>query len=188
MLVFDIHELKGFTDRQEELFIRLLDFGTQAINSSSFANAISKYNWMDYKWTWRGKSYFTRYKFHDTEDSNEIVVEKLFSGADEINVTADSDVDLTLEMYYANNNVVGHTSPDTQRIFLNKAYYDERLVPGNNKGQSEIFENIIHEYMHKIGYSHSFLNNRRRPHSVPYAVGGLAGNFLYRKLMETCLK
>lgn len=32
---------------------------------------------------------------------------------------------------------------------------------------------ILHEFMHSIGYTHDFWNTKRRPYSVPYAVGRL---------------
>lgn len=38
-----------------------------------------------------------------------------------------------------------------------------------------ICSTLLHEYMHTIGFSHDFWNTKRRPFSVPYAIGNLVG-------------
>lgn len=71
--------------------------------------------------------------------------------------------------------VIGYTYPNTIQIWFNKRHFsgnqarDIALVAGN----------IAHEYMHKLGYDHSFRSNPTRPFTVPYAVG----NYVSMKLM-----
>jgi hypothetical protein len=170
---FDVHKLEGFDDYQKELFMNLLQTAGEVLNSSMFTDRVLNFTWTRYYRRWF-KTYSTiEEKFHDTDDTNAQVLEKLLSGADELNPARDGDIDLFLCLYYKANNVIGYTNPGTNEININKFYFLPNLH--TKQGKCDIVNNVVHEYMHKVGYGHSYFNNAYRPYSVPYAVGNLAG-------------
>lgn len=78
-------------------------------------------------------------------------------------------MDLSVQLYtssYFGRNVVGYTTPSTSTIYMNTYFY-RWATPG------ETAANMIHEWMHKIGFDHDYNATARRPYSVPYAIGSL---------------
>jgi hypothetical protein len=170
---FDVHKLEGFDEYQKKLFMQVLQGATEALNSSMFKDRVLNFSWTEYYRRWFKTYSRVNERFYDTDDNNAMVYEKLVSGADELNPARDGDIDLFLCLYYKANNVIGYTNPGTNEIYINKLYFLPRLH--TREGICDIVNNVVHEYMHKVGYSHSFFNSAKRPYSVPYAVGNLAG-------------
>jgi hypothetical protein len=78
-------------------------------------------------------------------------------------------MDLSVQLYtssYFGRNVVGYTTPSTSTIYMNTYFY-RSATPGDTAA------NMIHEWMHKIGFDHDYNATARRPYSVPYAIGSL---------------
>lgn len=98
--------------------------------------------------------------------SNEQVYYTLLAGQETFNKVADSEANLTLELYYSPKNVVGYTYPNTNQIFMNTKYFRSFKA-------ADIAGNMIHEWCHKIGFDHDYNATARRPYSVPYAIGYL---------------
>lgn len=61
---------------------------------------------------------------------------------------------------------VGYTYPDQPDVYMN-SYYFRSFSP------AEVANNVVHEWLHKIGFEHDFEETEKRPFSVPYAVGDL---------------
>lgn len=78
--------------------------------------------------------------------------------------TVDNEMDLTVEMYYADNGVVGYTYSNQNKIWANRKFHDGYLP-------NSVASNFFHEWLHKLGYGHSSASTNCRPYSVPYAVG-----------------
>jgi hypothetical protein len=68
--------------------------------------------------------------------------------------------------------VIGYTYPTIVTTYANKKYFLSNLE--SMSGNAAIFANIIHEYLHKVGFDHSFYNNATRRYTVPYAMGDIA--------------
>jgi len=83
---------------------------------------------------------------------------------------ANNTMDLYVQLYTSSwfgRNVIGYTDPSVHTIFMNTYFYDS-ATPGETAG------NLMHEWMHKLGFDHDSSATARRPSSVPYAVGYIA--------------
>jgi hypothetical protein len=75
-------------------------------------------------------------------------------------------IDVELELYHQSNSTIGFTYPDTNRIWMNKKYF-EKYTP------LQVADNLTHEWLHKLGFEHEATYSQNRNYSVPYAVGYL---------------
>lgn len=100
------------------------------------------------------------------------IYNKIMAGAEEYpaQTIANSSMDLSVELYtsgWSGRNVVGYTNQGTSTIFMNTYFY-------NYATPSETAGNMIHEWLHKMGFDHDYNSTSRRPSSVPYAIGYIA--------------
>ncbi len=100
------------------------------------------------------------------------IYNKIMAGAEEFpsQTAANNTMDLYTEYYTSSwfgRNVVGYTSPDTSTIFMNSYFFNYATPDG-------VAGNMIHEWLHKLGFDHDYNSTARRPASVPYAVGYIA--------------
>ena len=148
-LTVQVHGLKNFTDQEKVKFkdaVRLLH---KVINSEDF------------------KKRFLNLKLVETTGKTNIqIFKELFSGKDKFNTVSDHDVDVYATMYYSFKRTVGYTYPDTWKTWINRKYFSN---------PADIAGNIIHEYMHNLGYGHS---SPRQKMSVPYAAGDLVRDMI----------
>lgn len=181
---FDFHELKEFTPELINQFHKVIDIGLKAINSDEFQDKVVNFKWTETYWSWfRRKSIEHNTYYQNNGKSNQQIYDMLMSGTDNIHPLPDGDMDLYLELYYANNGVIGYTSGGTETIFINRKFFIPNL--GTPRGNADIVANLVHEYMHKVGFDHSYFNSSVRPYSVPYAVGYLAGDVTYNLIKKT---
>ena len=80
------------------------------------------------------------------------------------NTTKNNTMDVELELYQQKTKTIGYTYPNTVRIWMNKKYFS-RYTP------VKVADNLMHEWMHKLGFTHEVIWSKDRDHSVPYAVG-----------------
>ena len=83
---------------------------------------------------------------------------------------ANNTIDLFVQLYTSSwfgRNVIGYTDPSVPTIFMNTYFY-------NSATPAETAGNMMHEWMHKLGFDHDFNATAQRPSSVPYAVGYIA--------------
>jgi hypothetical protein len=97
--------------------------------------------------------------------SNEEIYLKILEGAEQIGHTSKNNMmDVELELYHQKTNTIGYTYPHTSRIWINKKYFS-RFTP------IKVADNLMHEWMHKLGFTHAMDWSKERDHSVPYAIG-----------------
>jgi hypothetical protein len=147
--------LRNFTAAQEAKMKIILDKILIAINSKEFKEMVLNYQY-------QGQNTFVD---NDGMD-NESIYETIMAGAEILKPEPDKVMDLDITMYYSIKNTVGYTYPDTLRIWINSKFY-------NSFTHAEAANNVVHEWLHKLGFSHSYSYNAARDHSVPYAVGGI---------------
>lgn len=110
--------------------------------------------------------------FHQNNGlTNLQIYNKIMAAAEELpKVTpANQVIDLTVQLYTSSwfgRNVVGYTSPDTSTIYMNTYSYNYATPAGTAS-------NMLHEWLHKLGFDHDYYSNSSRPYSVPYAIGDI---------------
>ena len=97
--------------------------------------------------------------------TNKQIYNKILNGAEVLKKTIDNEMDLELELYTDNDsNTVGYTFPTTNRIWMNSKYFNKNTA-------ALVTTNMMHEWLHKLGFGHDADVTARRPYSVPYAIG-----------------
>lgn len=99
-----------------------------------------------------------------TKLTNEQVYQMILDGAETLQPEVDSEIDLPVIFYYANNGTVGYTYPSKQQIWVNKKFFVKNTL-------GKVAGNLAHEWCHKLGFKHDKSRTARRKYSVPYAVG-----------------
>ena len=99
--------------------------------------------------------------------SNEEIYKKILEGAEQMgNRLKNNTMDVELELYHQTTKTIGYTYPNTVRIWMNKKYFN-RYTP------IKVADNLMHEWMHKLGFTHATTWSADRDHTVPYAIGYL---------------
>ena len=158
-LLMNIHSAENFNDFQYDKLMQAKELVELIINSAAFKDRILNF-------THDGEKSFVQ----NNGLSNQQIYDYLMSGAEmyPVQTAADHMMDFDLALYkpkwYQNQNVLGYTDETTSVIHMNKNFFNQAAV-------NEIAMNLVHEWVHKIGFDHDFNRTARRPYSVPYAVG-----------------
>jgi hypothetical protein len=107
--------------------------------------------------------------------TNSQIYHRFLAGAEKLTPATNNAIDAELELYFETSTVVGYTNPTTKRIWMNTKYF-------NNYSAAQVAGNLVHEWMHKLGFGHSSSSTPSRPYSVPYAVGYLMGRLAKQNL------
>ncbi len=107
--------------------------------------------------------------------SNAQIYQRIIEGAEKLKRTRNNTLDAQTQLYYENSLIVGYTYPDTPRIWINRKYFSTYSPAG-------VAHNLMHEWLHKQGFTHDSSWTPGREYSVPYAIGYIVGeigtNFL----------
>lgn len=97
--------------------------------------------------------------------SNEEIYHKLLDGVERLKPYRNNAMDVELALYTDNRStVMGYTLPTTRRIWMNTKYF-------NRYRPSQLAANLTHEWLHKLGFDHDYKRTKKRPFTVPYAIG-----------------
>jgi len=99
--------------------------------------------------------------------TNEQIYDLLHLGKETLSPVADGLMNLELKAYYEDSDTVGYTFTQSKTIYVNRKFYN-RYTP------AQIARNLMHEWLHKVGFSHDVAATARRPYSVPYGMGKIA--------------
>lgn len=80
--------------------------------------------------------------------TNAQIYQKILEGAEALQPIRNNTLDAEIELYYAASNIVGHTYPNSKRIWINSKYFMNYTAAG-------VAHNLIHEWMHKLGFNHA---------------------------------
>jgi len=153
---FDVNaQTFGFTRSQDEKVQRAASLIRRIIASEEFKQQVLNY-------TFQGKK-----QFHDNDGlTNLEIYQKIIDGSEKMTgLGKNSIMDLELELYTDHDsNTIGYTYPNIVRVFMNRKYF-------NKFKPYQVADNMMHEWLHKIGFDHAVKVNPERRHSVPYAVG-----------------
>ena len=104
-------------------------------------------------------------RFTDTMGlTNLEIYEKIMSGAEVLSPKKDQKMDLVLETFYADAITVGYTMTGSPTIYMNTKFL-------NRQNPEQVTTNLVHEWLHKVGFTHDEEFTPSRSSSVPYAVG-----------------
>lgn len=107
--------------------------------------------------------------------SNEEIYKKIAEGAEIMGETSkNGTMDVELELFHSPTKTIGYTYPDTNRIWMNTKYFDSYTV-------IKVADNLMHEWMHKLGFDHDKTYSVARNYSVPYAIGYLVEELAQKK-------
>jgi hypothetical protein len=146
--------LINFNPAQEEKIRRAVDLIKKVIRTPEFRQRVLNYQYKG------EKRFFDNHGF-----SNEEIYKKILDGAEIIgNTKKNNMMDVELELYHQKTRTIGYTYPNTVRIWINKKYF-------NKYTPIKVADNLMHEWMHKLGFTHAVKWSKDRDHSVPYAIG-----------------
>lgn len=145
--------LDNFNSVQEDKVLAAAELIKKVVASEKFRTAILNHRF-------KGKR-----AFNDNAGlSNAQIYAKILEGAEELRPQIDNEMDLDLEVYRDNNNTVGYTYPSELRVWMNEKYL-------NKNPPHKVTTNMMHEWLHKLGFKHDVKDTPTRRYSVPYAVG-----------------
>lgn len=148
--------LVNFSTEQEAKVAKAVEIIKKVVALREFRDRV-------YNYTYKGKRQF----FDNGGFTNEQVYQKILEGAEQMGNKAKNNVmDVELELYTQATNTIGYTYPNTVRIWMNKKYFN-KYTPIN------VADNLMHEWMHKLGFVHATTWSESRDHSIPYAIGYL---------------
>lgn len=146
-------ELSKFDQKQSDKMHEALKRLKVVINSVEFREAVI------------GHTYKEEQTYVQNDGlSNEEIYEKIMLGAETLRPIENRVMDLEIELYYSRKKVIGYTYPNVSKFWVNTRYF-------NTNSHSDVVGNVVHEWLHKLGFEHDFKRTARRPYSVPYAVG-----------------
>lgn len=153
---FDVNALTfGFSRSQEDKIQQASSLIRRIIASEEFKHKVLNY-------TFQGKK-----QFHDNDGlTNKQIYQKILNGSEKMTgLGKNSTMDLELELYTDNeSNTIGYTYPNIVRVYMNRKYF-------NKFRPYEVADNMMHEWLHKLGFDHAVKVTPERRHSVPYAIG-----------------
>ena len=150
--------LVNFSADEEEKYNKAIEIAKMVVATEAFKNQVLNF-------TYGGVKAFIDNKGR----TNQQIYQSILEAAETLQPKKNNTMDLEVELYYAANSVVGYTNGGTKRIWVNKKFF-------NSYRENSVAGNLFHEWLHKLGYTHSYSSTPTRPYSVPYAIGYIMGN------------
>jgi hypothetical protein len=147
-----------FTAAQEAKYNRAIEIVKMVVATEKFRNDVLNF-------TYNGKKAFV----DNRGRTNQQIYQSILDAAETLQPAKNNTMDLEVELYYANNSVVGYTYGSTRRIWVNTKFF-------NSYSENSVAGNLFHEWLHKLGYTHDSAATVSRPYSVPYAIGYMMSN------------
>ncbi len=168
----NLDELVGFSTSSKTKIEQAANLLETILNSDEFKQAVLAHQF-------EGKTLFSNNDRTLNDGpiqrglTNEQVYEALMAGAEQLKgrpSVEDSVANLELHLYtpawYKKWSVVGYGYPGQANIYMNWYYF-------NSFNSAQIIGNLVHEWIHKLGFDHDYGRTARRPCSVPYAIGDI---------------
>jgi len=96
--------------------------------------------------------------------SNLQIYNKILDAAEKLKPTRNNTMDMSIKMYYENSSTVGFTTTLSSTINMNTKFFNQYNANG-------VSRNMMHEWLHKLGFKHAVSYSNSRDYSVPYAIG-----------------
>lgn len=139
---------------REEKILDALDLISKVFSSEEFKKRILSHRY-------RGRLRF----LENNKKSNKQIYQSILAGAETLSKIEDNTMDMHLVFYTdTSSRVIGYTYPSSPKVWLNTKYF-------NKFDSLRVASNLVHEWMHKLGYGHDYEWTEERKYTVPYAVG-----------------
>jgi hypothetical protein len=146
-------KLIDFDQEQEHKVLKAAELIKKVITSEKFKKRVLNHKFNDQK------------AFADNQGlSNAQIYRKILEGSETIKPGKDYEMDMVLLTYYEDAITIGYTYPNTRNVWMNTKYL-------NRYNPVQVTGNMMHEWLHKLGFSHPVKNTPERRFSVPYAIG-----------------
>ena len=146
----------NFSDAQKQKVQTAIALMKKVIASEDFRSGILNH-------TYNGKKTF----IDNGGFTNAEIYRKILEGAEKMgNTSKNKTLNVELELYTASTTTIGYTYPNSGRIWMNTKYFDKY-------SPVKVSDNLMHEWIHKLGFGHATTYSASRNYSVPYAVGYL---------------
>lgn len=143
-----------FTSSGKKKIAQAADLIKEVVSSEEFKNQVLNHRY-------NGKKQFA----NNNGLTNKQIYNKILAAAEKLRPTKDNEMDLELQLYTdLESNTVGYTYPNTNRVWMNSKYF-------NKNTPALVTTNMMHEWLHKLGFGHDAEATAKRPYSVPYAIG-----------------
>ncbi len=123
------------------------------------------------------EEFYTRWMNSDLKRLNGMAkwqaYDLFMSGKEKLSKDVDHEIDVDVEVYSANTNVIGWTLPTVIWTKLNRKYFDQF-------NYAQVGMNLVHEWVHKLGFDHLSATDYG---SLPYCIG-----YLMRDMINEYLK
>lgn len=157
-MTFDTNVITIGTTSAQEAKIQAAESKIRAvIGSEEFRLAVLNH-------TYNGKKTFVDNKGL----TNAQIYQRILDGAETLQLSKNNAMDISVKLYYQSSNVVGYTTTGSKTINMNTKYF-------NTYTSSGVSHNMMHEWLHKIGFIHAVNYSLSRNYSVPYAIGNIMG-------------
>lgn len=158
-LNFDVQlKMDNFNAAQEDKVLEAADLIKKVVASEEFKNAILNH-------TYKGKKQFV----DNGGKSNAEIYKAIVEGSEKLNPGTDNTMNLDLEVFHRNDDTVGYTFPNVIKVWMNQKFL-------NKNPAYKVTTNMMHEWLHKLGFKHASNRTPSRPYTVPYAIGYLVAN------------
>lgn len=175
--------LEGITnEREREKLTQAARLMEDALNSVEFKQFILNYSYttkVQVGGFWPFKKYQTKkvWGFYDTTKSNAEIYATIMSGK-ELGEEANQNAEIFVKVDRNNRRgVIGYTFFGSKIQYIYEWFVNSSNIPG-------IANNLLHEWIHRLGFGHSYRSTPLRPYSVPYAVGGFITRFAKNEIAK----
>ena len=153
-LNFEVNlKLDNFSEQQEDKILTAAELIKKVVASEDFRTAILNHKY-------RGKKIFV----DNGGLSNAEIYKTIIEGSEDLLPGEDNEMDLDLEIFHRSDDTVGYTFPDEVKVWMNGKFL-------NKNTPAKVTTNMMHEWLHKLGFQHAVSKTSSRSFSVPYAVG-----------------
>ena len=144
----------NFSETQKEKVYDAADLIEKVIASEEFRKEVLNY-------TFKGKKRF----LNNRGFSNAQIYKRILEASEKMLKKGKNNVmDIELQLYREDTTTIGYTYPNVVRVYMNTKYFE-------HFSSVQVSDNMMHEWLHKIGFDHAIKYSPDRDHSVPYAIG-----------------
>jgi hypothetical protein len=148
-------KLDKFNSVQEDKVLAAADLIEKVVASEEFKAGVLNH-------TYKGKKTYV----DNGGYTNAEVYKAIIEGQEKLRPGTDNEMDLDLEVFSRSDDTVGYTMPNVIKVWMNSKFL-------NLYSPAKVTTNMMHEWLHKLGFKHDHAKTAGRSDSVPYAIGYL---------------